>query len=423
MTLNLIPFFSPDDASGSGGDGDFAQDMDVLNSDAEAPAEDLEEPLDEPDKDVTTVGEDIEEDEAPPDEEEDEKEEQEPEPSIPGRPSIKAIKKEFPEVFKKFPVLKSSLFRDAEFSKHFTNPEEAGEAAVKAENYDQLEQSLVAGTPELLMRELHANNPRAFEKVVENWLPQLRQLDEKAYISVTEPIIEELIFLAYKHAERIGDKNLGMSARHLANFVFANGGEIPDIAKKRGAAPNPAELQLQQERQEWATTRFREADGEIFGRVTGSLDRFLRNGLDPSGTMTERMKASIVTDVINEANQLLLKDQSHGRRMSALWKRAHQDSYSGQSKESIVSTYLSGVKPLLRDLRNRIRAEYLGQKRRDNPDEQIARGPQKKRPFEGSSRRVDVRRERATVLDPKKIDYARTSDADILSGKVTLKGR
>jgi hypothetical protein len=220
-----------------------------------------------------------------------------------------------------------------------------------------------------------------------------------------------------------------MSARHIANFVFANGGEIKDIAGKGRKEQNPAEVQLQQERQQWAQTRFKEADQEIYGRVTRSLDQVIRQGLDPTNVMTDRMKSSIVSDVINDINKALAKDGVHGRRMQALWKRAEGDSYSRQSKESIVTTYLSGAKPLLRDVRNRIRAEYLGsnssgkKREKEVPDEKLSRNPQqKKRPFEGSSKRVDIRRERVSVLDPRKIDYSRTSDMDIIEGKVTPKG-
>jgi len=438
--LKFVPqfFYSPDDGTGLGDVGDFSQDMAVLNDDApqEKPVKEKSEKdieSEDVERDLKVLDDDSvpadsegtgEEEEEEDEEDEEEGEEEGEERPTTGRPSIGEIKKEFPGVFKRFPTLKSSLFRDEEFSKSFATPEEAAEASVKAENYDQLENSLVSGDPELLMKELHENNPRAFTQVVGNWLPQLRAIDEQAYITATEPVIEELIYLAFRHAEKIQDKNLAMSARHLANFVFANGGEIPDIAAKAQKGPNPAEIQLQRERQEWATTRLKEADQEIFGRVTRTLDQTIRQGLDPSGMMTERMKSSIVTDVINEMNKTLLQDQVHGRRMAALWKRAGLDSYSRQSKESIVNTYLSGAKPLLRDLRNRIRAEYLGSsKKRGVPDEKLASQPQKKRPFEGSSRRVDVRRERSTVLDPKKIDYSRTSDADILSGNVTLKGR
>lgn len=422
-------FYSPDDL---GDVGDFSADMNILNSDGEAKPEvpptppkvqaddDSEEPLAKVREKEPVAQEDEEEEEEPEEEVEEGEEEEEPEGEARiGRPSIGTVKKEFPGIFKKFPELKSSLFRDEEFSKSFATPEEAAVASVKAENYDQLEASLVSGSPELLMKELHENNPRAFEKVASNWLPQLRAIDERAYVAATEPVLEELIFLAFKHGEKTGDKNLSMSARHLANFVFANGGDIPDITAKAARGPSPAEMQLQQEREQWAETRRKEADQEIYGRVIKTLDQAIRQGLDPTDIMTDRMRTSIVTDVINEINRMLQKDGVHNKRMGTLWKRAAQDSYSRQSKESIVNTYLSGVRPLIREVRNRIRAEYLASPKK-KPQEQEK---PKKRPFEGSSRRVDARRERGTVLDPGKIDYSRTTDADILNDRVTLKGR
>ena len=424
-------FFSPDD-SGGGSDGDFSADMAVLNepSGESAPAPEKtrtfnEEPTTEDLAEEEEDGEDQTDEGDETDEGEESEETDEADAPVQGKPTLKAIKEQFPGIFKKFPELKAALFRDQEFSKYHATPEDAAQAAVKADNYDRLESTLVQGSPDLLMSELAENNPKAFKEVALNWLPKLREIDEKLFISATEPVLEELIFLAFKHGEKTGDKNLAMSARHLANFIFANGGEIPDISKKQAKEPNPAEIQLQQERQQWAQTRFQEADGEIFNFVTSSLDQTIRQGLDPAGTMPERMKASIVQDVINEMNSQLAKDPVHARRMQGLWKRAAGDAYSRQSKESIVNTYLSGARPLLRDLRNRIRSEYLGssptRKVGNGKDEKLAATPQKKKPFEGSSKRVDQRRERATVLDPKKIDYAHTTDLDILSGKVTLK--
>lgn len=436
MFRKLFLLFSPDDAPGSSDSGDFDQDMAVLNAEEDKPAEKAAKaPIGDVGDVEEEAGGDDDEQEAETDEEEEELDEEEsgdgeegeetePEAAKIGRTSIKDVKKEFPGIFKKFPELKAAFYRDAQFSQVHGSPEEAAIASQKAENYDLLESSLVSGSPELLMKELSENNPKAFKEVATNWLPQLRAIDDKLYIQATEPVLEELIFLAFKHGEKTGDKNLSMSARHLANFVFANGGDIPDLSSRVKKESNPAEEQLKTERAAWAETRFREADGEIFQRVTKSLEQTIRQNLDPSGAMTERMKSSIVKDVINELNSQLIKDPIHARRMSGLWKRASTDSYSRQSKESIVTTYLSGARPLIRELRNRIRAEYLGSssKRKVGADEKLQQQPAaKKRPFEGSSKRVDQRRERTAVLDPKKIDYGRTTDMDILSDKVTLK--
>jgi hypothetical protein len=427
-------FYYPDDI---GDPGAFSQDMAILNDETPADAQDKDK--DEKQQEDEDVARDLKvlgeteaiqepppEDSEEPEEDEEEGEQEEEEPPVSGKPALKDIKKDFPDLFKRYPALKGAFFRDAEFSKVFPTPKDAEEAAQKAENYDTLESSLVQGSPELLMKELSENNPRAFGELAKNWLPQLRALDNKLYVSVTEPVVEELIYVAFQHANKIGDKNLAMSARHLANFVFANGGEIPDLTERATRKPNPAEIQLQKEREEWAQTRYKEADSEIFTRVTRALDQNIRQGLDPSNTITDRMKTSIVNDIINEVNKMLMGDQAHGKRMSALWKKAVRDSFSRQSKESIVSTYLSGAKPLIRELRNRIRAEYLGTNGSTGKrklEEKPGVPPQKKRPFEGSSRRVDPRRERGVVLDPRKIDYSRTSDMDILMDQPTLKGQ
>ena len=425
MTLrNLQPLFSPDDAPGQGA-GEFSDDMAVLNSPDEKAPEDAEEEEAEPieEEPSKVSAEDIAGEEEEPEEEVEEEEEPEEEVVV-GRPSIKQIKKEFPDVFKKFPVLKNSLFRDAEFSKSFTSPEEAAEASVKAENYDQLEASLVAGSPELLMQELH----ETIRARLRRWL---RIGSHSSALLTKKPILQRrnrsLKNSSFSPSDTQKKSVIKTSQCRLVisqTLCLRMVGRYRTLRGRARKLPIQLRFSYRESGSSGPETRFKEADQEIYGRVTRTLDQVIRQGIDPTGNMTERMKASIVTDVINEMNGQLVKDPVHGRRMNALWKRAHQDSYSRQSKESIVNTYLSGVKPLLHSIRNRIRAEYLGQgKKRELQDERLSKIPQKKRPFEGSSKRVDVRRERATVLDPKKINYARTSDADILSGKVTLKGR
>jgi hypothetical protein len=354
MNRKFFLLFSPDDAPGASDPGDFDQDMAVLNDESDsgqsgdkgakespkAPKSEVRAPLEDVGEELS--GEDDDEQEAETDEEEEEDDEEsgdgeegeetEPEASKIGRTSIGDVKKAFPGIFKKFPSLRLLSFGMPNSPRFTVLQRKQLSRLRRLRDYDLLESSLVQGSPELLMKELSENNPKAFKEVATNWLPQLRAIDDKLYIQATEPVLEELIFLAFKHGEKTGDKNLSMSARHLANFVFANGGDIPDLSSRQKKESNPAEEQLKQERAQWQETRFREADGEIFQRVTRSLEQTIRQNLDPSGAMTERMKSSIVRDVINELNSQLIKDPIHARRMSGLWKRATTDSYSRQSK-------------------------------------------------------------------------------------------
>jgi hypothetical protein len=80
---------------------------------------------------------------------------------------------------------------------------------------------------------------------------------------LTTPIIEELLHYASKHAEKVGNKNLGIAAKHIANFVFNNGGEIPDITKRTPAEPTEAEKQLKAERETYAKEKLEGALSEV----------------------------------------------------------------------------------------------------------------------------------------------------------------
>jgi hypothetical protein len=387
---------------------------------------------DDPDAD-DDVDDDADDDK---DDDKDDKDDKDDDKVVEGRPSIKQIKAVAPDLFKKIPEMKNIFFREGKFSEIYADPEEAAEAARYAGNYLKLEKSIAdEHDPTLLLKELKDNNADAFKAFSGNFLSKLRSLDENVYVEVTTPIIEELLYHANRVGNKTGDKNLAASARHLANFVFANGGEIPDIAKRaaEGTKKHPAEEKLEKERAEYAQTRFKEADQEVHGRIMKTLEASIIQGLDPDGVMSDRMKKAIVRDTVEELNALLLKDKMHGRRMQVAWDKGKSDSFSKQSKDQIVNNFLSGAKPLLRSIRNRIRDEVAGKSRsrRDVTDDKDnnnrgARKPEKKS-FAGSNRPGNDRRHAGSVLDPSKIDYQRTSDLDILNDsggdKIKLKGQ
>lgn len=412
-----------DDDAGGDDDKDRDRDLDLLNADDDDDDSDPDDD-DDPDDDSDDDQDDDKDDDKEDDKDADDKDKDTDKEPVQGRPTIKQLKAA--GVLKQFPELRNIYFREAKFSEVLADPEEATEVVRKAGNYDMLEESMLQGDPKLLLTELATNNREAFNKVVTNWLPTIQELDQDTYIKVTEPVLEDLVYHAARHAQKIGDKNLLMSARHIANFVFANGGEIPDITKRGGRTEgvNPAEQKLQEERRQWQETRFREASTEVEDRVSGALERSILHNLDPDNALSDRQKKALVRDVIEELNTTLKKDQVLMRRMKTLWEQGGKDSYSKRSKESIVEAFLSGARPLLRGIRNRIRDEYLG--RRPNGSGGDKKNDKKDKPrkrvFDGSRRPVDRGRERRQVLDPNKIDYNRTSDLDILNDNVKLKG-
>ena len=61
------------------------------------------------------------------------------------RPSYKKIVQDFPELFKKYPQLKTAFFRENKFTEHFPRLEDAALAAQKADMYDTAASAILSG--------------------------------------------------------------------------------------------------------------------------------------------------------------------------------------------------------------------------------------------------------------------------------------
>jgi hypothetical protein len=375
--------------------------------------------------------EDLEkEDKEEKEEEEEEEKEEEPVARIEGRPTISQIKKMYPDIFKKIPYLREMYFSDEKFRQHIADPEQAEEFAEKASNFDRLESSVMSGDPSVLLTEINESSPAVLKKMAGNFLPTIRKIDPNLYTEVTIPIIEELLYHAARYAEARGEngKNLLRSAEWISDFVFQNGGQIPDL-KTRDTEKHPAEIELEKERQRYAESTRSEATKEINSKIDRSLDAMAREGLGDE--LNNFAKSAVIDRTLSEFINSIKNDRAFQMRLGTLWKAARAASFSEVSKEQIASAYIQRARQVLRGIRAKYVQEALGNRRRlktgqekqETTEEEKA---PRKRSFESHGRSGKSGSRRETVLDSSKIDYSRTSDEDILSGdpaRVKLKGR
>ena len=422
---------------GAGGIGDIddedAQDARDLEDDppaGERPAgkgkektqEEIDAEIEERDKADLGDGDDEEDEEEETDEErearearEAEEEEHPPEGEV-KTATFSDIKKKYPNIFKEFPQLRSALFLAPKYQEIFSDPESAAEAAGKSQEYDVLEESLSGrGDPGPLLNTLAENNPKALKKIAENFGEALRTASPDDYTTLTTPIIEELLFHASRHANKVGDKNLLLASRHLANYVFANGGEIPDISR-RSAKPQPseAERQLQQERAGYAAREENRALVDISKDAHSELGKVITAKLDG---LSDFEKKAIIKETRLEVDRTLKADRAFQNSITALWKRAADSNYSDDSKSRIKRAWLDRAKLVAPAIRNRLRQEALDARNpsrgnRGEADREKPAEGQKKRSFpSGGGNRGESR---SGFADPKKIDWNKTSDMDIL---------
>lgn len=329
-----------------------------------------------------------------------------------GRPTVKAIKAKYPDLFKDFPSLRAAFFDYPKFLEVFPDPATAQEASEKAGEFDQLEASLVGkGDPSLLVKTLEENSPKALAKIVENFGEAVRSINQDLYMKLATPIVEELLYHASAHGKKTGNKNLDLAARHLANFVFANGGEVPDISKRAKGKnePSEAEIELQRERDSNNQREFVRSLKEVADKSLSDITPIISSKLDG---LTPFEKKQVIKETRAELDSKLSADSAFQKTLKALWRKAAEDGYSEVTKSRIRRAWLDRAKALAPAIRNRLRQEALNGRKEGTPNESDSNRPGKKRQFGNQG---GVNRGKREVLDPHKIDWRKTSDMDILN--------
>jgi len=144
------------------------------------------------------------------------------------------------------------------------------------------------------------------------------------------------------------------------------------------------------------------------------LERIADRGIaDPDGKLNGFSRKAIVKESLAELDERLGEDQQLNQTLRQLWRRATVGGFTKEHKEAILNAHLSRAKQLLPGIRNRMVAEALGQK--------VAGTNNKKKRDIPSGGRGAVGQRGMGRINPRTIDWSKTSDEDILAGKVTTR--
>lgn len=352
-------------------------------------------------------------------------EEEQTETPVYARPPIKAIKEKYPNFFKDFPQLKAAFFGYPQYAELFADVDSAREAVGKAQEYDTLEATLVGkGDARPLLNALSENNPKALKKMVADFSHAVREIDQDVYLQLANPIIEELLYHADAHGTKVGNRNLQLAARHIANFVFANGGEIPNIARREAPAKqSEAEVQLEQEREQYSKEKFEGALGKVVELIKPDITAILNNKLEG---LTGFERKQIVKEARGEVDRILSNDKGFQSSLRTLWKKSEATGYSNESLSRIKRAWLDRARLIAPSVRNRLRQEAIssrtgakrtGEKAEGQESKVSFKVTDEKRKFPSGAGKTPNQNGQRRVLDPKQIDWRKTSDRDILDMK------
>jgi len=271
------------------------------------------------------------------------------------------ILKKYPNLFKEFPHLERSYYRDQKYNELFGTPEDAEQVVERAKNFDNFSETLLQGNTETVLKAVKEQNPDAFGRIVDGYLNTLRQVDDKAFFHVVQNTIKSTVAAMVQEANRSQNEDLLGAARLLHQFVMGTTEwrEPEPYAKQRPRVEQQQETQLNQERMEFFRERFETVQSDLQSRVDGVLKNTIDQNMDPKGSMTNYVKRIAVTEAMENVQQQISTDTQFRRLLDRLWEKAATDKFSKTSTEKIRSAYLAKAKTLLPAAIKKSRIEAL----------------------------------------------------------------
>lgn len=345
---------------------------------------------------------------------------------IHSRPTIGEIKAEFPELFKKFPALKDVYFREQRYSAMFPTVEAAEEAQDNSLALTSLRDDILAGDSKNLLTAIKDTDPEALDKVAAQLLPNLYRLSPEAHWKATLPLMENLTRQFYNEGAKRGDESVMNAALHLAMHLFgdadiAKGGKTLQQIPDKGVSDDRKRLEA--ERKSFQDERSGSFTINVQSKAFDGITQLVGDDkkLDPEGVLSTFVKKTIKQEIINDVNSQMAADPSHMAYINSLWKQAKESNFVGDWEARITSAYLARAKSLIPALRVKYISEAMGTSQAQSGNKSAMIDKITGRREAGSSGKVP--NQGNGVYSPKDVDWSKTSDEDMLNGRVTLKVR
>jgi hypothetical protein len=299
-------------------------------------------------------------------------------------PARKAILKEFPELFKKFPAIERSIYREQQYSEVFPTIKDARAAHEMLTNYGQLENSLMQGKSYFLLKNLKEGAPKAFDKYVDGFLSELAEVDEKSSQKLINRIVKNTLYNTFAVGKRKANETLQKAAQILHDAIYGTEEVSPDLTDRRPGKSedneeDDREKQLREREAQYYHRQLADAVDDVTERSQNILKSTIDKHIDPKEQMTAYVRNKAQEDAYKEVHDQLLNDKRFRATINRLWQEASsQGNITEAHKQKIRNAILAKAKTLLPGAISKARNEALKgiiRKSRDVEDEKpVARG-------------------------------------------------
>jgi hypothetical protein len=235
------------------------------------------------------------------------------------------------------------------------------------------------GNTENVLKAVRETNINGFMKIVDDYLPTLARVDDKAYFHVIGNVTKHTIMAMVKEARNTKNEQLQNAAHLLNQFVFGTSDFQPPTQLAKGERPDDSrEKQLTERERGFVRQQFETTRGELNTRVNNTLRNTIDANIDPKSSMTDYVRKNASRDALDTLETIINQDGRFKILVDKLWEKAFQENFSKASTDRIRSAYVSKAKTLLPRVISKARNEALrgmGKRVKDEEDTTPRRGP------------------------------------------------
>lgn len=269
------------------------------------------------------------------------------------------ILEKYPKIFKDFPYLEKAYYREQQFTEIVPTIEDAKEAVAKADVLDKFESDLSQGNITQAMRAVKEVGEDAFNTLVDNYLPNLYNIDKDAYHHVVGNIVKMTVNGMLNEAKSSNNSELQEAAKILNQFVFATNEVKGPTNLSREKKDNTEKNEIEKERIQLRQQSFENTRDSLNTKVENILKATIEANIDPKESMTDYVRKTASRDTQEELEALLSNDKRLTVMLDKLWEQSFKENFSKRSIDNIKSAYLSRAKTLLPGVIKKARNEAL----------------------------------------------------------------
>lgn len=281
----------------------------------------------------------------------------------------------YPNLFKDFPYLEKAYWREQQFTEVFPTIDDAKSAREDAQILGKFEGDLLKGNIETVLKAVKDKSPNSFNKVANDYLKTLANVDERAYLNVISNLTKHTISSMAAKARSSNNEALMQAATILNQFVFGSDEWVPPKelpVEEAENKENPKSKEIEDREKAFNQRQFDTARTDINTRVGNSLKATIDANIDPKKAMTDYVRKNASRDAMEILTGLIAKDTRFKALNEKLWEAAFKANFSKESTDRIRAAHLSKAKTLLPSVLKKARIDALrgmGKRVRETPDD------------------------------------------------------